>query len=103
MAQSNEQYDPSPRDLKQAALRAGKIHNSLAETPPPRFSAVKVHARSAAPEAALTALNHGGPLADKRSMDWHARGAPKLTDTFLATLLAHARMPIAGGKGSSSG
>lgn len=38
----------------------------------PRVGADKAHARFAAPEAALTALNPGGPLGDKRSTGWRA-------------------------------
>ena len=55
-------------------LGSGITHSSLAEIPPPGFSAVKAHARYAAPKAALTALNPGGPLANKRSMDCSAPG-----------------------------
>tara|TARA_R110002153_G_scaffold27926_12_gene86139 strand:+ start:20 stop:409 length:390 start_codon:yes stop_codon:yes gene_type:complete len=43
-----------------------------AEIPPPGFSAVKAHAREAAPKAALTALNPGGPLAGKGFGGSHA-------------------------------
>tara|TARA_R110002049_G_scaffold38227_1_gene119122 strand:- start:2337 stop:2582 length:246 start_codon:yes stop_codon:yes gene_type:complete len=48
-------------------------HKTHAGIPPPGFSAVKAHAREAAPKAALTALKPGGPLAGKGFMGWSWR------------------------------
>ena len=59
--------DQTSRFNRRSAAPGPRL-NSHAETSPPGFSAYLAHARKAAPEAALTALNPDGPLAGKGFM-----------------------------------
>jgi hypothetical protein len=69
---------------RRAAAAPGPRLKPHAENQPPGFSAYLAHAREAAPKAALTALNPGGPLLARDL--WHG-----LRDALLARKMGSAK------------